>query len=247
MDLIRNSIVVLAMLISAATVNADDHSASGPLFYGQSIGIVASDAPVVLAAMDKWRTSKTGKMAPNTVVLLQNIVNGDYKSTHVINIFYPNGAAMDSAASMYAESEDWSSFQSVFQSLVETEWENTYAILRAKANAGDVSSATPVSITYGLTVSDAKTFMRAFDVMWDSEVIQDFPGAVYLGQVIAQGEIPGTHFVTFVADTRGKLTEAIMVMQNSKDMSAYIEAVGESREIEGINMQSEIQRWTGGS
>ena len=59
--------------------------------------------------------------------------------------------------------------------------------------------------------------------------------------------IPGTHFVTFVADTRGKLTEAIMAMQNSKDMSAYIEAVGESREIEGINMQSEIQRWTGGS
>ena len=247
MKLLRNSIVAWAMLVFTATVNADDHSASGPLFYGQSIGIVASDAPAVLAAMDKWRTSKTGKMAPNTVVLYQNIVNGDYKSTHGINIFYPNGAAMDSAAAMYAESEDWASFQSVFQSLVETEWENTYAILRAKANADDVSDATPVSITYGLTVSDTNTFMRAFDVMWDSEVIQDFPGAVYLGQVIAQGEIPGTHFVTFVADTRGKLTEAIMAMQNSKDMSAYIEAVGESREIEGINMQSEIQRWIGGS
>ena len=189
------------MLISAATVNADDHSASGPM---DSIGIVASDAPAVLAAMDKWRTSKTGKMAPNTVVLLQNIVNGDYKSTHGINIFYPNGAAMDSAASMYAESEDWSSFQSVFQSLVETEWENTYAILRAKANAGDVSSATPVSITYGLTVSDANTFMRAFDVMWDSEVIQDFPGAVYL-QVIAQGEIrhPFRYFQRILGKVNG--------------------------------------------
>ena len=46
---------------------------------------------------------------------------------------------MDAAAELYAGSKDWSAFQNAFQSLVETEWENTYAIMRAKANAGDVS------------------------------------------------------------------------------------------------------------
>jgi hypothetical protein len=58
--------------------------------------------------------------------------------------------------------------------------------------------------------------------------------------------MPGTHFVTFVADTRGKLTEAIMAMQSSKDMTTYLEAVGDSREIEAINMFSELQRWSNG-
>ena len=53
---------------------------------------------------------------------------------------------MDASAELYAGSKDWSVFQGAFQSLVETEWENTYAIMRAKINAGDVSSATPVSI-----------------------------------------------------------------------------------------------------
>jgi len=234
------------LLVILPGTYADDHTNSGPLFYGQSIGIVATDAPAVLAAMDKWRNSATGKNAPNTVVLLQNIVNGDYQSTHGINIFYANGAAMDAAADLYAGSKDWSAFQNAFQSLVETEWENTYAIMRAKANAGDVSSSTPVSIVYGFTVTDPAGFMSAFDKMWNSEVIQNFPGGVYFGQNIAAGTVPGTHFVTFVADTRGKLTEAIMAMQNSNDMAAYMQAVGSSRKVEAINMFSEVQRWSNG-
>ena len=234
------------LLVILPGTYADDHTNSGPLFYGQSIGIVATDAPAVLAAMDKWRNSATGKNAPNTVVLLQNIVNGDYQSTHGINIFYANGAAMDAAAELYAGSKDWSAFQNAFQSLVETEWENTYAIMRAKANAGDVSSSTPVSIVYGFTVTDPVCFMSAFDKMWNSEVIQNFPGGVYFGQNIAAGTVPGTHFVTFVADTRGKLTEAIMAMQNSNDMAAYMQAVGSSRKVEAINMFSEVQRWSNG-
>ena len=234
------------LLVILPGTYADDHTNSGPLFYGQSIGIVATDAPAVLAAMDKWRNSATGKNAPNTVVLLQNIVNGDYQSTHGINIFYANGAAMDAAAELYAGSKDWSAFQNAFQSLVETEWENTYAIMRAKANAGDVSSSTPVSIVYGFTVTDPAGFMSAFDKMWNSEVIQNFPGGVYFGQNIAAGTVTGTHFVTFVADTRGKLTEAIMAMQNSNDMAAYMQAVGSSRKVEAINMFSEVQRWSNG-
>ena len=118
---------------------ADDHADSRPLFYGQSIGIVASDAPAVLAAMNKWRSTDAGKAAPNTVVLLQNIVNGDYQSTHGVNIFYADGAAMDKSAKVLQGNKDWSEFQRTLSSLVDFEWENTYAILRAKVNEGDVS------------------------------------------------------------------------------------------------------------
>ena len=44
--------LTLASLVSLVTAfaQADDHS-TGPLFYGQSIGVVASDAPAVLGQM----------------------------------------------------------------------------------------------------------------------------------------------------------------------------------------------------
>jgi hypothetical protein len=237
--------LVSLISFSAAFAQSDDHS-TGPLFYGQSIGVVASDAPAVLAAMDKWRNSKTGKSAPNTVVLLQNIVNGEYKSTHGVNIFYPNGAAMDASMKLYAGNKDWAEFQKTLNSLVEFEWENTYSIIRAKVNDGDVSSANPVSMVYGITVTDPAGFMTAFDKLWNSSAIQDFPGAVYMGQSIASGMTPGTHFVTFVADSRGKLTEAIVAMQSSKESAAYMAAAAATRKLEATNMFSEVKRWANG-
>jgi hypothetical protein len=240
--------ICLTALISFATTIAvaDDHANSGPLFYGQSMGFVASDAPAVLAAMERWRNSKAGKAAPNTVVLLQNIVNGDYRSTHGVNIFYPNGAAMDASTKLLEGNKEWAEFQRTLFSLVEFEWENTYAILRAKANDGDVSSTNPVSIVYGITVTDSATFMSAFNKLWNSAAIQEFPGAVYLGASIAAGTTPGTHFVTFVADSRGKLTEAMMAMQSSKEMASYMDSASGARTLEATNMFFELKRWANG-
>ena len=240
--------ICLTALISFATTIAvaDDHANSGPLFYGQSMGFVASDAPAVLAAMERWRNSKAGKAAPNTVVLLQNIVNGDYRSTHGVNIFYPNGAAMDASTKLLEGNKEWAEFQRTLFNLVEFEWENTYAILRAKANDGDVSSTNPVSIVYGITVTDSATFMSAFNKLWNSAAIQEFPGAVYLGASIAAGTTPGTHFVTFVADSRGKLTEAMMAMQSSKEMASYMESASGARTPEATNMFFELKRWANG-
>lgn len=240
--------LILASLVSLSAVfsQADDHSA-GPLFYGQSSGIIASDAPAVLAAMDKWRNSKTGKSIPNTVVLLQNIVNGDYKSTHGLNIFYRDGASMDATRELLKGDKDWAEFLKTINSLVEFEWENTYSIVRAKVKEGDVSSANRVSIIYALTVTDPAGFMTAFDKLWNSSAIQDFPGEVYMGQSIASGMMPGTHFVTFVADSRGKLTEAFVAMQSSEEYAAYIRAAAVTREIEATNMFSEIKRWSNGN
>ena len=240
--------LTLASLVSLSAVFAQaDHHSAGPLFYGQSIGLVASDAPAVLSAMDKWRNSEAGKSAPNTVVLLQNIVNGEYKSTHGINIFYPNGASMDASMKLYAGNKDWADFQKTLSSLVEPEWENTYSIIRAKVKEGDVSSSNRVSMVYAITVTDPAGFMMAFDKLWDSSAIQDFPGEVYLGQSIASGMMPGTHLVTFVADSRGKLTEAIVAMQSSKESAAYMAAAAGTRKVEATNMFSEIKRWSNGS
>ena len=233
---------LILLSLSTSFVVADDHT-SGPLFYGQSFGFVADDPAAVVAAMEKWRSSDTGKATPNTVVLLQNLVNGDYSSTHQVNVFYTNPAAMDESARVVANDRGWRAFQNSMQKLTEPEWENAYAILRAKVRDGDVTSANPVSIIYGLTVTDAPAFMAAFDQMWGSAEIQNFPGAVYFGRNIASGSMPGTHFITFVADSRGKLMEAVTKMQASTQMAAYLAQIGDARELEQISMTIEAKRW----
>lgn len=240
--------LTLASLVSlsVAFAQADDHASSGPLFYGQSFGFVAEDAPAVVAAMDKWRNSKAGKSGPNTVVLNQNIVNGDYKSTHAVNVFHPNGAAMDASMAISRGSKGWAEFQATMDKLAEPEWENMYSILRAKANEGDISSRNPVSITFAFTVTDPAGFMAAFDTWWETSSVQNFPGNVYLGQSLASGTMAGTHFVTWVADSQGKLMEAMTALRSSKDTATYMEAASGTRTLEATNMSVEVKRWANG-
>tara|TARA_B100001964_G_scaffold240584_1_gene310723 strand:- start:165 stop:629 length:465 start_codon:yes stop_codon:yes gene_type:complete len=153
---------------------------------------------------------------------------------------------MDASEKLLRGNKGWAEFQRTLGSLVEFEWENTYAILRAKVNEGDVSNTNPVSIVYGITVTDSAAFMLAFNKLWNSAAIQEFPGAVYLGESIAAGTMPGTHFVTFVADSRGKLTEAMMAMKSSKEMASYMEIASGARALEAINMFFELKRWANG-
>ena len=246
MNRIINTCISAALLVFSAGLTADDHASSSPLFYGQSFGFAAEDAGAVVAAMEKWRSSKAGKAGPNTVVLIQNLVNGDFDSTHGVNVFYQNGAAMDASAAASNGTEEWAEFQASMAELTEREWENMYSITRAKVKEGDVSSANPVSMVFAFTVTDPAGFMSAFDAFWNSSAVQDFPGAVYLGQTIAAGMMPGTHFVTWVADSRGNLVEAMQAVRNSPDTDAYRIAVSGKRTLEATNMSIEVKRWVNG-
>lgn len=55
--------------------------------------------------------------------------------------------------------------------------------------------------------------------------------------------MPGTHFITFVADSRGKLIEAITRMQASEQMAAYLSQIGDTRKLEQTSMTVEAKRW----
>ena len=184
--------------------------------------------------MEKWRGSKAGKAGPNTVVLIQNIVNIERFLSEL-----PSSAAASNGT------KEWAEFQSSMAELTEREWENMYSILRAKVNDGDVSSPNPVSMIFTFTVTDPSGFMSAFDAFWNSSAVQDFPGAVYLGQSLASGMMPGTHFVTWVADSRGKLVEA-MGQYASAETQAYMAAASGKRTLEATNMSMEVKRWVNG-
>jgi len=81
---LKQFFLILVLTIRTTLVSA----AEGPLFYGQSYDFVVRDPAAMLMVMDEYRASQTGKKTPNTVVLSQNIVNGDYASTHQVHGFF---------------------------------------------------------------------------------------------------------------------------------------------------------------
>tara|TARA_B110000037_G_scaffold161592_1_gene182527 strand:- start:175 stop:897 length:723 start_codon:yes stop_codon:yes gene_type:complete len=221
-----------------------DSAAEGPLFYGQSYGFVVSDPAAMLIAMDEYRASETGQKTPNTVVLSQNIVNGDYASTHQVNVFYPSTAAMDQSLTLNMASTDWATFLGKLRNASESEWENMYAIMRAKVQKDPATMQNPISLIYTMTVKNPADFMPAFDKLWNSEEMGKFQGNIYLGRNLASGNVKGTHFVSFVAENNSALIDGITAMQTSDAMKSYVNAVSESRTLEATNVSIELKRWS---
>ena len=218
-------------------------TAADPLFYGQSYGFVVNDPAGFVAAMDEYRESEAGQSSPAMPVLVQNIVNGDYASTHQVSVFYPSTQAMDRSVAINSASPDWSKFQGKIRQLARPEWENVYAIQLAKVKKDPTTLDNAVSIVYAMTVTDVAEYVSAFETLLESDEVKAFPGNIYLGQNIAAGNVPGTHFVTFVAESRGELIEHIMKVQGSPAMAIYSRAVAGIRTVEATNMFREVKRW----
>ena len=214
-----------------------------PLFYGQSYGFIVSDPSRFVTAMDEYRASKAGQKSPAMPVLVQNLVNGDYSSTHQVSVFYPSTEAMDQSLALNASSPDWRKFQGEVRASAQTEWENIYAIQMARVKKDPTTLDNAVSIVYNMTVSDSAAYMAAFETLLASDEAKAFPGNIYLGQNIASGNMPGTHFVTFVAESTGELIEQVMKIQGSPAMATYGKAVADVRTVEAINMFREVKRW----
>ena len=101
----------------------------------------------------------------------------------------------------------------------------------------------PVSIVYSMSVKDPAEYVAAFGKLLESNEIKAFPGNIYLGQSIASGNVKGTHFVTFVAESTGALVSSVMAVQTSAAMADYLSAVGDIRTLEATNMFREVKRW----
>ena len=218
-------------------------AADAPLFYGQGYSFVVQDPAAFVAAMEEYRASPTGSKTPNTVVLSQNIVNGDYASTHGVNVFYTTTAAMDQSRAMNTNSADWMKFLTSIAAVSTSEWENMFAIERAKVKTAPGDMVNPVTMIYALSVADGSAFMEAFNQMWDSEALNAFEGNVYFGRNIASGNVKGTHFITFVAGSMGQLLDGVSTVQGSKAMASYQKGVQGTRTLESTNVSIELKRW----
>jgi hypothetical protein len=220
------------VLFMGGVACADHHEPPPPqTLYGQSYSLVVSDPAALIEAMQSYRASETGQKMGSNVALSQNIANGDLASTHTINVFYPSIEAMSAAIALQNSSADTAAFRRTISQIVTGESDNVFTVLRATNREGAVTSESPVTMLFGLEVTDQAAFMSAFDGIWNSQAAADFPGNMFFGQVLAMGQNESTHWVSFQANDLQTLLTGMEAFMGSDDFARYGANAGSFRRV----------------
>ena len=226
----RTLLLCLAVMFSG-TVLADSHAQT--TIYGQYFGIVASDPDAVVAAMRKYRQSATGQKLSSTVTLSASIANGTDKATHTVSVFYPSAAAMEADMAASIGSSDRIAFMNAISNAATVETENVFTQTNARINDESLGGEGAATMLFSLTVLDADRYREALDTIFASDAAAAFPGNVASGTVVAMGEAPGTHWVSFQAKSMGTLLTGVEAFMNSRDFANYAKDASEFRSVAG--------------
>ena len=226
----RTILLCLALTFSG-TAFADNHAQ--PTVYGQYYAVVVADPGAVVAAMTKYRQSATGRKLSSNVTLSANIANGTDLATHTVAVFYPSAAAMQSDMANSLGSADRDAFIGSMNQAASIEAENVFTQTQAKINDEGLGGVGMATMLFGLTVHDNARFSAAFDTIFNSKAAAAFPGNMFSGQVVAMGDVPGTHWVSFQSKDLGTLLSGVEAFMSSSDFAAYAKDANEFRKVEG--------------
>ena len=226
----RTLILCLALTIWG-TAQADNHAQ--PTVYGQYYSIVVSDPAAVVAALKKYRASATGQKLSSTVTLSASVANGSQKATHTAAVFYPSAGAMQADMSAAMGSSDWATFISEMGAVATIEAENVFTQNKSRINDESVAGPGTATMLFGLSVLDGARYADALGTIMNSDAAKAFPGNLFAGQVVAMGDVPGTHWVSFVAKDIGTLLSGVEAFMSSEDFARYAENAKDFRRVEG--------------
>jgi hypothetical protein len=211
-------VVAAWIMITPLVAFSDDHNELASTVYGQSITLEVQNPTAVVAAMNRFNSSESGKAYPGTVLLNEMVAGGETNVTHQISVFFPSSAALDASNTNSVGNPDAMAFGMTMQQSASIAGRGLFRMMRGKGNV-----STPGAVTYQiqLEVTDRAAFMKAFDRLWTSDAFANFPGGIYFGDTMGNGTNPSTHWVSFVAPNLETLYAGMDAIQGSAAMAAY--------------------------
>jgi hypothetical protein len=211
-------VVATWIMIGPLVAFSDDHNELASTVYGQSITLEVQNPTAVVAAMNRFNSSESGKAYPGTVLLNEMVAGGETNVTHQISVFFPSSAALDASNTNSVGNPDAMAFGMTMQQSASIAGRGLFRMMRGKGNV-----STPGAVTYQiqLEVTDRAAFMKAFDRLWTSDAFANFPGGIYFGDTMGNGTNPSTHWVSFVAPNLETLYAGMDAIQGSAAMAAY--------------------------
>jgi hypothetical protein len=151
-----NGLIIAAALAFGSHVSAQQ-------VVGLAYDFVVSNPAGVVAALDKFVASPTGRSVNGYPILNQYIVNGESLATHNIVVVYPSPEAMDAAFAANAVSQDWATFLAEMAEVSSPVGELMFTSTGVNFGSPDnVSSANAMSQWFALTVTDPAAYVDAW-------------------------------------------------------------------------------------
>lgn len=176
------------------------------------------------------------------MTLSQIVAGGEPGVTHTILVIYDSTAEIDEANALHAGTSDFPLLLESLRNVSERGSTVLFSLLRSNIKEGAVTSATPASWLYGLTVTDQDAFMEAFDKIWVT-VADAFPGNSFFGRVLVNGSNTATHFVNFQANDMQTLLNGIEAMESSPEMAEYFADAPSFRTVESETINRGVMAW----
>ena len=234
-------IVSLLCASLAFSAFADDHAPN--IIFGESYNFSTTNPAAVVEAMDTWAASETGKKSLANISLGQYISNGENEATHQIVVFHQSKEAMNEQIAMNLASSDTQEFFAKFASITTPVSENLFSFMGGTNKPGAITTSTPVQMLYALEVTDLAAFQEAFTKLLASDAVETFPGNVSYGEIIANGDNPSTHWVSFTSNDAGTMLEANNAMLSSSDFQEYAQNAGSFRKVNSSWMGMGVKSW----
>jgi hypothetical protein len=102
--------------------------------------ITTDDAPAVVAAIDRWMNSPTGKKAPGQMHLSGAVAGGLGSATHIVSIGYASQAEAEQWQDSLAGNSDFEAFMATMQGLTEYHGANLLIELKSWGNPPEAIS-----------------------------------------------------------------------------------------------------------
>ncbi|MEM1433979.1 MAG: hypothetical protein AAGG11_08005 [Pseudomonadota bacterium] len=227
----------LAAMFSG-TALADSHAQ--PTVYGRYFAMEVSDPGAVVAAMQKYWGSATGKKLTGNATLSAVVANGREAASHTVSVFYESAAAMAADMQTASGSNDAKEFVAAMSKAMTLEAENVFTMTKMKINAEGLGGAGTANMLYGMTVTDRTRFNTAINAIFESKAAAAFPGNILMGEILAMGDTPGTHWVSFQSKDMATLLNGVEAFMKSADFARYARYASEFRNIESCYISSAV-------
>ena len=227
-----------SMLLLALTQSALAETRIG-IYYQ----INANDPAAVVAALDKYRNSTTGKESSASVTLSQMLANGSNPATHSLSVSYASSADMDAARALNRGSKDWAKLQAAMSEAATQVSQTMFQSTNITAGSNEViTSANPVNRFILMNVEDPASYAAAWTKMMSSRK-SNLPSNIF--QTMGNGTAATTHGVSITANNMAEMTALFEENQSNPAWAEFLRSVKDIRTVEDDSFVIQIKSWGG--
>ena len=218
-------------------------SASAEARIGIYYQIKANDPAAVVAALDNYRNSPTGKKSLTSVTLSQMLANGTNPATHSLSVSYASSAEMDAGRALNQGSKDWATFQAAMSKAATQVSQTMFRSTNITAGSADaITSANPVTRFILMNIEDPATYVAAWNKMMSSRA-SNLPSSIF--QTMGNGTAATTHGVAISANSMAEMIALFDANQQDPAWAEFLRSVKDIRSVEDDSFVVRLKSWGG--